>query len=166
MRSALILAGTFLIISCSSTIHNNRPTAGPRPAGGGIQYRFSDNIKESFRNRLFIAQMQSFTNRRYFLTAAKGRYLVSVTLDPWQIDYTPIYCVFPPLLSYLGCPQGTVSRRFSAAIYQTGNNRLLNLWHGRVIRPFGLYYMIPGTKRRVQETILSKLHTVLSNYFK
>lgn len=165
MKHRLSLLLLLLCSGCSTVLEKTVPAAGGAPPAGGVSIRFRGAASLAFRNRVLL-RFREKAPERFFLTVKEGEVLVRITLDPVLVDYTPIYCVIPTLFSYFGVPQGTVSRRYSIAVFGKDGGKLLALWQGRVIRPFGLYYMIPATTRRVEEALLLKIGEALESYFR
>ena len=152
-----------IMASCSTVLE--RTVAGTEAtASGGVTFHFRGAVGNAFRARVLLAFLDQVP-KRFFPVVGNGAYRVRITLDPVVVDYTPIYCVFPILLSFFGCPQGTVSRRYSVAVFSGERMRLISQWEGRVIRPFGLYYMIPRTKNRVEEALLGRVAAALKLFF-
>lgn len=161
IRAVLILV-PLLLSACTVTMRRTDIISSALPPGG-VVFRFRGPVGSAFRARLMIGFLEKVKGRGHFLMTDGGRYRVRLTMEPLDIDYRPIFFVIPPLLSYLGCPQGTVTRRFSVAVFD--GRRLIGIREGLVRRPFGLYYMIPFTQRRVQELVLRQAVAESASFF-
>lgn len=165
MKSRLLLLLLLVLSGCSTLLERTLSPAGETPVPGTVSITFRGDASLAFRNRVMLRFREKVPDR-YTLMVREGDTRVRITLDPLLVDYTPIYCVIPTLFSYFGVPQGTVSRRCSIAVFGRDGGRLLALWEGRVIRPFGLYYMIPATTGKVEEALLAKIGEALESFFR
>jgi hypothetical protein len=160
------LLSLLLVLSgCSTVLERTLPPGGETPIPGGVSITFRGDVSLAFRNRVML-RFREKAPERYTLMIKEGDTRVRITLDPLLVDYTPIYCVTPRSFSYFGVRKVTVSRRCSIAVFGRDGGRLLALWEGRVSRPFGLYYMIPATTRKVEEALLLKIGEALESFFR
>jgi len=165
MRGFIVsIAAVVLFASCSSVITTTVLSEKQGRRAGGVRFRFFGDVAFAFRTRLMIRCVSSFKSGLYPVMHGED-YIVEVRLDPVQRDFTPIFFIVPPLLSYLGCPQGSVSRRYSLRVISAADGRILVIWKGKVRRPFGLYYMIASAERRMHDEILIKSSSVLNLFF-
>lgn len=148
-----LAAAVLFLVSCSSVITSSRIAPTPDIPSGAIEYTVLGDAPPAFQGRLII-RCSSVLGKEHQPVVRDGAFRVAVRLDAIERDFTPIAFIIPPLLSYLGCPQGTVSRRFSIRITTVKSGRVLTVWRGKVRRPFGLYYMIPSAEKKMHDAIL------------
>lgn len=166
MRVFRFLSVLFVLTTACSSVVQRTDWAPRQPLkAGGVRFLFHSQADTVFRSRLLIGFLQGVPGH-FPVTVSDAAYRIRVTLGEWETDYTPIFFLIPPLLSYLGCPQGTVTRRWALAVYGGEENRLLVLREGLVRRPFGLYYMIPSVKGRISEALLATITAELAVLFK
>ena len=155
----------FLSVSCSTTVSRIQIAGKADAGGGGVRFRIMGDVPPSFRTRLLI-RFAAEMGEKFYPAVRSEVYRVDLRFDPVDRDFTPIFFIVPPLLSYLGCPQGTVSRRFSIRIVSARSGKLLSIYQGRVRRPFGLYYMIPAAEKKMYNAILKLASDALVSYFR
>lgn len=152
----LLLPFALTCVACATDVTRHDFQAIPARVSPSICLRVVGDVPAWFANRLLIRVAEQLPPKTVFLTRdADLEY--TLTLEPFSEDYTPIYCVFPTLVSFFGCPQGTVTRDFTLRLTSRGEPRIHTVWQGRVRRPFGLYYVIPSVRDRIMDTIIEEL---------
>ena len=146
----------FVATACETTLTRHDFAAIPARVSPTIALRVAGDVPQWFVNRLLV-RVAGQLPEKTVLTTGEADLEYTLTLEPFVEDYTPIYCVFPTLVSFFGVPQGTVTRDFTLRLQSRGEARIHTVWQGRVRRPFGLYYVIPSVRHRIMNEIIEEL---------
>lgn len=119
-------------------------------------------VPDWFAHRLLVSIGQK---AGLALVETGGDLHFSITIEPLERDFTPMFFVLPMAVAFFGCPQGGITGRYSVRISERASGRILAIWEGQETRVFGLYRLIPRVERDVYEAMLlhltERIHALL-----